>query len=86
MKEEKDLSFLQSWIVIGIIFIIVFMLVYYVEYANHPVVVKDMGFYKIVEWEGAYYIVNENECERGFKAYERSDLFGGGQSALDKDN
>ena len=54
------------------------MLVYYVGYANRPVVVKDMGFYKIVEWEGAYYIVNENECERGFRVYERSDLFGGG--------
>lgn len=65
-------------IVIGIVFIIVFMLVYYVVYANRPVVVKDMGFYKIVEWEGAYYIVNENECERGFRVYERSDLFGGG--------
>lgn len=54
------------------------MLVYYVEYANRPVVVKDMGFYKIVEWEGTYYIVNENECERGFRIYERSDLFSGG--------
>ncbi len=78
MKEEKDLSFLQSQIVIGIIFIIVFMLVYYAAYANRPVVVKDMGFYKIVEWEGAYYIVNENECERGFRVYEQSDLSSGG--------
>ncbi len=54
------------------------MLFYYAAYANRPVVVKDMGFYKIVEWEGAYYIVNENECERGFRVYEQSDLSSGG--------
>lgn len=88
-KEDNNTGpdFVWWFVIIGIIF---FLLMGILNSCNFPfhraTVVKDMGFFMIVEYKGTYYIINEDECERGIKVYDADYVYIKPATALDKSN
>ena len=90
MKKEDNESgvmFLWRFVIVGLM---VFLMMGILDSCNFPLeratVVKDMGFFMIVEYKGTYYIINENECERGIKVYDTDYVYIKPDSTLDKNN
>lgn len=76
--DDVGISYLGITVIIGII---VFLMIALLDSCGFPhrgaTIVKDMGFFMIVEYKGEYYIINENDCERGIKLYEQDNIHKG---------
>ena len=87
-KDENDSAgFLWKSVLVGIMFFLLLIILDSCNFnINRATVVKDMGFFMIVEYKGAYYIINENECERGIKKYDPNYVYLKPEATLDKNS
>lgn len=85
-KKESFTAFLQTSIIIGISIILILIILESLLPYKRATVIKDMGFFIVVEYQDTLYIINKDECERGIKIYDSNYVYIRPETALDKNN